>query len=593
MRHRIVKCVLVLAACLPALALAQRVPAAAPMAEAHREGSWEVGVAAGGTYLDHQLGLLIQQGLRVSGASDTAVGRIAFGGVATVSYHLSRSWSLTAGSGVEVISSATILQPFGAIAWTPSIDAGTIPFVSLGGGVTNITWKGYRATSKFGVHLGVGLRQMLSERLALRVEAREQYESFSKAAAANAVFNGIGSLGLSWFIGGRRVPVAIVAVTPADATLEALGATRQLSASPLDSHRRALAGRPVMWTSSDTSVAGVSATGLVTAAGPGSATITATSETATGTARVTVAQAVASLVVTPGTAALTALGQTQQFAVSAQDANGNAIASPSLRWISSDPATASVTASGLVTALKNGTTTIAASSNGHTATASVTVTQTLASIAVTPASATLSSSGATVQLQAQAVDAGGRPVAGQVITWTSGAPAVATVSPAGVVTALSSGTAQIGAAAGGKAGSATVTVSLAARRVPPPPVAVAAPLPTAVNATVVLHNVTFRPNSYRLPAEAQPVLDTIAAAMQSMRTARWEIGGFTSSMGADAKNLRLSRLRALAVRLYLVRHGVPGSRLRAVGYGSANPIATNTTVAGRRQNMRVEIKRLR
>ncbi len=588
MRDRIVKCALVLATCLPSLALAQRPPAAPPQ----REGSFEFSIGAGGLYLDHQLGLLIQKGLVIAGG-DTTVGKIFPGGVVQAAYHFNRQFSVGLGSGIAYGSSALILEPFGAVSWTPSIDARTSPFVTLGAGVTNVSWKGYRATAKYGGHVGIGLRHSLTDRLALRIEGLVQVESYSDSAAKKLVNNGIASVGLSWFVGGRRTPVAIVAVTPASATLEALGATRQLSASPLDNRRRPLAGRAVSWSSSDASVAAVSAGGLVTAQGPGTATITASSEAATGSASVTVAQAVTTLALAPGSAALTALGQTQQLAVTAQDANGNAIASPSLRWSSSDPATASVTASGLVTALKSGTATVTASSNGHAATASITVTQTLASVAVTPATATLSSSGATVQLQAQAVDAGGRPVAGQVFTWTSGAPAVATVSPAGVVTALASGTAQISAAAGGKAGAATVTVSLPARRAPPAPVAAAAPLPTAVNATVVLHNVTFRPNSYRLPAEAQPVLDTIAAAMQSMPTARWEIGGYTSSMGAAAKNQRLSRLRALAVRLYLVRHGVPGSRLRAVGYGSANPIATNETVAGRRQNMRVEIKRLR
>ena len=80
--------------------------------------------------------------------------------------------------------------------------------------------------------------------------------------------------------------------------------------------------------------------------------------------------------------------------------------------------------------------------------------------------------------------------------------------------------------------------------------------------------------------------------MQDVRNARWEIGGYTSSMGDAARNLALSRRRALAVRAYLVRQGFPPARLVAVGYGAQNPIASNATAVGRLQNMRVEIKRL-
>ena len=46
------------------------------------------------------------------------------------------------------------------------------------------------------------------------------------------------------------------------------------------------------------------------------------------------------------------------------------------------------------------------------------------------------------------------------------------------------------------------------------------------------------------------------------------------------------------MKTYLVSKGVPAASLTAVGYGSRNPIANNRTAAGRRDNMRVEIKRL-
>src|SRR5439155_19116390 len=83
------------------------------------------------------------------------------------------------------------------------------------------------------------------------------------------------------------VPVASVAVAPATASIR-VGQTAQLTATPKDSAGGALTGRTVTWTSSNTSVATVSSSGLVTSGVVGTATITATSEGKAGSAAVTV-----------------------------------------------------------------------------------------------------------------------------------------------------------------------------------------------------------------------------------------------------------------------------------------------------------------
>jgi outer membrane protein OmpA-like peptidoglycan-associated protein len=67
------------------------------------------------------------------------------------------------------------------------------------------------------------------------------------------------------------------------------------------------------------------------------------------------------------------------------------------------------------------------------------------------------------------------------------------------------------------------------------------------------------------------------------------IDGFTDSRGADDMNLKLSQDRANAVRDYLVSQGVKTEKLRALGRGEANPIASNETPEGRANNRRVEI----
>ena len=67
------------------------------------------------------------------------------------------------------------------------------------------------------------------------------------------------------------------------------------------------------------------------------------------------------------------------------------------------------------------------------------------------------------------------------------------------------------------------------------------------------------------------------------------IEGFTDSQGSDAANVDLSQRRAAAVRDALIVQGVVADRLNVRGYGEAYPAATNSTLAGRQTNRRVEI----
>ena len=90
-----------------------------------------------------------------------------------------------------------------------------------------------------------------------------------------------------------------------------------------------MSGAAVTWTSSDASVAVVDASGLVTAAGNGTATITASAGAASGTAVVTVTQAASSVEVEPAEATLAALGDTVRLAATVFDAKGT-------RWLTRD-----------------------------------------------------------------------------------------------------------------------------------------------------------------------------------------------------------------------------------------------------------------
>src|SRR5439155_771672 len=143
------------------------------------------------------------------------------------------------------------------------------------------------------------------------------------------------------------VPVASVEVTPATASVQA-GQTVQLTATPKDANGAPLSGRTVTWSSSNTAVATVSNSGLVSGVTPGSATITATSEGKSGTSSVTVTNVpVATVDVTPPSASVQA-GQTVQLTGTPRDAGGNPLSGRTVTWSSSNTAVATVSNSGLV-----------------------------------------------------------------------------------------------------------------------------------------------------------------------------------------------------------------------------------------------------
>jgi len=106
--------------------------------------------------------------------------------------------------------------------------------------------------------------------------------------------------------------------------------------------------------------------------------------------------------------------------------------------------------------------------------------------------------------------------------------------------------------------------------------------------------VTFKVNSAVLSPEAKRQLDDFAAKAVDAKGFMIEISGHTDSTGSEAKNMRLSRERAESVVEYLtIKHKIPARRfITPMGYGKTDAIADNSTVAGRAQNRRVEVKML-
>ena len=261
-----------------------------------------------------------------------------------------------------------------------------------------------------------------------------------------------------------QVP-ATINVSPSSAELSSFGETLQLSATVLDENGQTIAGAAVNWASGDNSVATVDAAGVVTSVQNGAATVTATSGVATGTASITVAQRPAQISVTPDAAMFVSIGDTVRLTAEAVDANGNAVADPSLTWTSADDRVATVDEGGLVTAAGNGSVDITASAGSASAAAAITVSQVIVAMDVLPAAATLFSLGDTLRLVASGVDANGHAATGLSVMWMSENDAVASVDTGGLVTAVRTGSTDVFARSGEYRDSAGVTVSQLAAEV--------------------------------------------------------------------------------------------------------------------------------
>ncbi|WP_073096381.1 OmpA family protein [Leeuwenhoekiella marinoflava] len=106
---------------------------------------------------------------------------------------------------------------------------------------------------------------------------------------------------------------------------------------------------------------------------------------------------------------------------------------------------------------------------------------------------------------------------------------------------------------------------------------------------VQVRTVLFDLNKATIRAESYEALNAVAETMNEYPNTRFLIEGHTDSQGSDAYNLKLSDERAASVKDYLIKQGLPATRLSSEGFGESKPVATNATAAGRQQNRRVEI----
>ncbi len=168
------------------------------------------------------------------------------------------------------------------------------------------------------------------------------------------------------------VPVGSVVLSPPTPGIR-VTATLTLTPTVKDTNGTIVTDRVIAWTSSSAAVATVTSAGVVTGVAPGTATITATSEGKSGTATVTVTKIpVGTVAVSPTTKSML-VTQTLALTPTVKDSVGSVVTDRVVTWGSSNTAVATVSATGVVTAVAPGTADITATSETKSGTSTITV----------------------------------------------------------------------------------------------------------------------------------------------------------------------------------------------------------------------------
>lgn len=258
------------------------------------------------------------------------------------------------------------------------------------------------------------------------------------------------------------VPVTAIDVTPKAQTLTTLNATQQMTAAITPS---TATNKTVTWTSSAPAIAKVDAsTGIVTALTNGTANIIATAADGSGvtgqtSVTVNIPVPVTGVTVSPTSATLTSVGATQQLTPTVAPTNAT---NKAVTYSTSAAGVATVSTSGLITAVANGTAniTVTTTDGNKTAVCAVTVNipVPVSSVSLTPKSTELSLSGTkTVQLVPEVLPTN---ATNKAVTYSANEPTKVSISADGLVTALEEGTVVITVttADGSKTDTATVTI---------------------------------------------------------------------------------------------------------------------------------------
>lgn len=261
--------------------------------------------------------------------------------------------------------------------------------------------------------------------------------------------------------GGPQAVWSVV-VAP-DTVVLAVGQSHPLVARAFARDSSLLGGRSVSWSTGDSAVASVNATGVVVARGPGSTSVRAQVDGKAGTAAIRVIatapvqQPVARLALTPGDTLTLRAGATRPLALRMYAADGTELFGRPVTWTSTDEAIARVGADLLLHARSMGHAVVSAIVEGERAFLVVHVESQVARVELNPSGALLGE-GETAVLSATPRDEAGIPLA-RPVAWSSRNTNVATVDAQGRVTGQAAGTAVIVAVSEGTTGEVEVQVA--------------------------------------------------------------------------------------------------------------------------------------
>ena len=254
------------------------------------------------------------------------------------------------------------------------------------------------------------------------------------------------------------VDVASVVLFPPSDSIR-IGETRQLEVQVFDAAGNRLQGRRIGYRSNEPGIATFDTNGVVRGVAVGTVLVTATVAGKEGSSTIRVIAPVNRVAVAPLTGDIP-LGSSRQLAANVLDAAGNAIPGRPVTWSSSNSAIATVSVTGLVSAVALGRVTITAAAEGKTGTSTIDVVDPVATVRITPAGPQTLRIGGRVQLTATPLNVAGQPLPGRPVNWFSSNPNVASVSSAGEVTAVAVGQVTITAEIESRQGQTAVSVTL-------------------------------------------------------------------------------------------------------------------------------------
>lgn len=109
------------------------------------------------------------------------------------------------------------------------------------------------------------------------------------------------------------------------------------------------------------------------------------------------------------------------------------------------------------------------------------------------------------------------------------------------------------------------------------------------NANFRFSNLTFATGSANITEATRGEVDNLAAILKAYPDLKITVTGYTDNTGDAAANMQLSKARAMAVKARLMSQDIDGSRIATDGKGAANPVGSNDTEEGRKQNRRIEV----